>query len=258
MQRAHISWIVLGISLAMPAATPLPAQSPNAVASMVAPARNPDVAANPGIENMYVPPMPAQPFTAKATVTWTKSDSTPHELFMSMLARDSSGRIYFENRRTFNENGEPRPRWSFTIIDPQEKTRTNCYVNTKTCRIDAFRRVSYEDSEKVEDLGRARTVETANLGTSVIDALTVEGMRETTSVAAGAYNNTKPMVITREIWHSTELNLDITISKTDPRTGTNTRKLEILSRNEPDPEYFTIPKDYTILDNRPPKKKSEN
>jgi hypothetical protein len=249
----RLSWMLL---FAMPVA--LPAQTPNTVASTVAPARNPDVAANPGIENMYVPPIPAQPFTAKATVTWTKNDGSQHELFMTMLARDSSGKIYFENRRMLNENGEPQPRWRFIIIDPQEKTRTNCYVNTKTCRIDAFRRVSYEDSEKVEDVGRARTVETANLGTSVIDALTVEGTRETTSVAAGAYNNAKPMVITREVWRSPELNLDISISKTDPRTGTNTRKLEILSRNDPDPDYFNIPKDYTLLDNRPQKKKPEN
>ncbi len=32
-------------------------------------------------------------------------------------------------------------------------------------------------------------------------------------------------------------------------------KIEIMSRNEPDPEYFTIPSDYTFLDNRPTAKK---
>ena len=45
------------------------------------------------------------------------------------------------------------------------------------------------------------------------------------------------------------------ISKTDPRSGTFVRKVEIISRNEPDPEYFTIPSDYTFLDNRPSAKK---
>jgi hypothetical protein len=47
----------------------------------------------------------------------------------------------------------------------------------------------------------------------------------------------------------------VLITKTDPRSGTFTRKIEILSRAEPDPEYFTIPGDYKFLDNRPPAKK---
>ena len=76
-------------------------------------------------------------------------------------------------------------------------------------------------------------------------------MRETTSVAAGAYGNSKPLVITREVWHSPELDLDVSITKTDPRSGTFMRKIEILSRGEPNPEYFTVPDDYVFLDDRP-------
>jgi len=74
-------------------------------------------------------------------------------------------------------------------------------------------------------------------------------------VAAGAFGNSKPLVITRELWHSPELDLDMSIAKTDPRSGKFTRKIEILSRTEPDPEYFTIPGDYTFLDNLPTVKK---
>ena len=69
------------------------------------------------------------------------------------------------------------------------------------------------------------------------------------------YGNSKPLVITRDLWHSPELDLDVMISKTDPRSGTFVRKVEIISRNEPDPEYFTIPSDYTFLDNRPTARK---
>jgi hypothetical protein len=55
----------------------------------------------PGVENMYVPPNSGQPFTAKSVVTWTSRDqSSSHVAFMSMVARDSSGKIYFESRRT--------------------------------------------------------------------------------------------------------------------------------------------------------------
>jgi hypothetical protein len=168
-----------------------------------------------------------------------------------MLARDSSGKLYFENRRAIEESGEMAPRWQFVIIDPKRQTRTTCYVETKTCRINAYRQVTYRESEGVEDAPRATKMESASLGTSVIDSLSVEGTKETTSVAAGAYGNSQPMEITREIWHSPELDLNVLITKVDPRTGTTTRKIDIVSRGEPDAAYFAIPPDYTFLDNRP-------
>jgi hypothetical protein len=212
--------------------------------------KNPDVAANPGIDNLYVPPIAGQPFTGKSVVSRSRLDgSNARTLFISMLARDSKGRIYFESRRDIDETGEPQPRSFFILIDPQEKTRTMCYVSTKTCRINSFRRISLGDSEQAEDAPRASTMQSVRLGSSVIDALTVEGRRESTSVAAGAYGNPEPLLITREIWHSSELDLDVSVTKTDPRSGIQIRKIEILSRNEPDPDYFAIPADYTKLNN---------
>jgi hypothetical protein len=257
MVRGCVSWMVLGVVFVFPAASSLPSQEP--FANIRPAGQNPDVAAEPGADNLYVPPKPGEPFTGKSTVMWSSPDGSRSQFaFMSMLARESSGKLYFESRRRMSESGEIQPRWNFIIIDPKEETRTVCYVSTKTCRINAFRRITYADSERVEDVGRATTRETANLGTSVIDALTVEGRRETTSVAAGAYNNSKPLVITREVWHSPELDLDVAITKSDPRSGTFARKIEIVSRGEPDPEYFTIPKDYTLLDNRPVKNRAGN
>jgi hypothetical protein len=218
--------------------------------------KNPDVAAMSGVENMYVPPTPGRPFTGKSVVTWTSNDeSSSHLAFMSILARDSSGKLYFESRRRMTASGETQPRWNFILIDPKEETRTTCYVATKTCRINAILRAVYAKSEAAEDAPRASIMESVSLGTIVIDALTVEGTRETTSVAAGANGNSKALVITRELWHSPELDLDVVIKKADPRSGNFVRKIEIVSRNEPDPEYFTIPRDYTFLDNRPTEKK---
>jgi hypothetical protein len=256
MMRRSVSWVVVGVIVSFASAGSLSSQEPY---SNTRPSgKVPDVAAEPGADNMYVPPKAGEPFTGKSTVMWTSLDGTQsHFAFMSMVARDSSGRIYFESRRRMGQDGEIQPRWNFSIVDPKEETRTVCYVLRQTCRMNAFRLISYADSERVEDVGRATTMETTSLGTSVIDALTVEGRRETTTVAAGAYNNAKPMMITRDVWHSPELDLDVAITKTDPRSGTFARKIEIVSRGEPDAEYFSIPKDYTLLDNRPIKKKTE-
>jgi hypothetical protein len=69
--------------------------------------KNPDVAANPGVDNMYVPPITGQPFTGKSVVSRSGLDgSNAHIVFINMLARDSKGRIYFENRRLIDANGE--------------------------------------------------------------------------------------------------------------------------------------------------------
>jgi hypothetical protein len=254
MPRYCVSWLGLPVALLAVSAIFLSAQEP--FANTRPPGKNPDVAAMPGVENMYVPPKPGQPFTGKSVVTWTGEDeSTSHLAFISMLARDSSGKLYFESRRRMMPSGEVQPRWNFIIIDPKEETRTTCYVATKTCRINAFLRAVYAKSQGAEDAPRASTMESVSLGASVFDTVTVEGTRQTTSVAAGAYGNSKPLVITRELWHSPELDLDVLITKVDPRSGKFVRKIEVLSRNEPDPEDFTIPSDYTFLDNRPTVKK---
>ena len=254
MARIRVSWLMLPLAFFAASPSYLAAQEP--FANTHPSGMNPDVAAHPGVEDMYVPTKPGQPFTGKSVVTWTNRDgSASHFVFMSVLARDSSGELYFESRRRMAESGEIQPRWNFIIIDPKEKTRTTCYVTTKSCRINAFRRDAYAESEKTEDAPWASTMESVSLGTSVMETLTVEGIRETTFVAAGAYGNSKPLIITRELWHSPELDLHISITKTDPRSGQFTRKIEILSRTEPDPQYFSIPGDYTFLDNRPTVKK---
>lgn len=66
MVRGCVSWMVLGVVLVIPAASSLPSQEPF---SNTRPAgENPDVAAEPGADNLYVPPKPGEPFTGKSTV----------------------------------------------------------------------------------------------------------------------------------------------------------------------------------------------
>lgn len=246
--------VLVGLPLALLAVFAIPIFAQDSPATPRG--KNANLGANAGPENMYVPPEPGQPFTAKSVVTWTSADgSASHFAFLSMLARDSSGRLYFENRRGVMKSGDIQPRRSFFIIDLKEQTRTTCYVSTKTCRIDAFQRTVYAQSGDAENVAPASTIASESLGTMSIDGLTIEGKREATTLEVGAYGNSSPLVITREVWHSPELDLDMIITKSDPRTGTFTRKIEILSREEPDPEYFTISEDYKLLDNRPSAKK---
>jgi hypothetical protein len=245
--------IFLAAVLVAPAAV-LPAQESSAPANdHLIP---PDAMANRIMDDMYIPTTPNAAFSGKsvASLTQTRHGSTVHFGFFSLVARQSSGRMYFENRRFYPAPGDPQARTYFVLIDPGEHTRTICYVSTKTCRINAFRRASYADSQPGEEAPPASATKSVDLGTEMMESLTVVGIRETTTIAAGAYGNHEPFLTTKEVWHSPELDLDVSITRMDPRWGTQTRKITEISRGEPDPEYFSIPADYKLLDNRPPAK----
>jgi hypothetical protein len=102
MLRFRVSSLVLAVPLL---AASLFAQQPSSEPL----GKHPDVAANPGVDNMYVPPIAGQPFSGKSVVTVSRNGSSSHLIFMSMLARDSKGKLYFENRRPIDETGQPQP-----------------------------------------------------------------------------------------------------------------------------------------------------
>ena len=254
MTRPGVSWLLLATALLLASAATLTAQESSE--GLPVGTRPPDAAADAIIKSMYIPTTPGEPFSAKsvALLTQNRQGSSMRFGFIGLVARDSSGRMYFENRRPLAPSGEPLPRTYFIVIDPAEHTRTTGYVATRTCRINAFRHVSYDETEKADEAPRASTTESISLGSQEIESLTVVGTRETTVIAAGAYGNRQPIVTTKEVWRSPELDLDVSISCTDPRWGAQTRRMTEISRAEPDAEYFAIPADYKLLDDRPPAK----
>ena len=87
-----------------------------------------------------------------------------------------------------------------------------------------------------------------DLGTQVIDGVSVHGSRITTVIPTGAQGNDGPITTTRDSWYSPDLNMVIQTVSNDPRSGTQTTGIANLSRAEPDPGLFMIPPDYTIID----------
>ena len=134
--------------------------------------RPPDAPANSIIQDMHIPTTPGAPFSAKsvATLQETRHGSPMLFGFFSMVARNSSGRMYFENRRFFPASGEPAPRRYFIVIDPGEHTRTVCYPATKTCRINSFKHISEAEPQTSEEAAPASTTESISLGTDVIES----------------------------------------------------------------------------------------
>jgi hypothetical protein len=87
-----------------------------------------------------------------------------------------------------------------------------------------------------------------NLGTQMIEGVTAEGTRRTTTIAPGQIGNERSIVTVNERWHSPELHVVVMSTRSDPRTGTTTYKLTNINRSEPAPTLFQVPPDYTLQD----------
>ena len=90
-------------------------------------------------------------------------------------------------------------------------------------------------------------VKTESLGTRSIEGVEAEGVRQTTTVAAGAIGNERPIEIVYERWYSKELELIVFSKYTDPRFGEQSYRLTNIKRDEPGGELFTLPADYKIV-----------
>jgi len=206
-------------------------------------------------ENLYVPPIPGAPFSGQTIVSFvppnaTTSAENPNVEFSGIVARDSSGRVRFESPRLLPKSGVLPPAAEFLVIDMSAHTRTRCYVETKSCVINATRRVSFPGGEPAENLPAAADSQSKNLGADVMDSLLVNGTRTVTTISPGAVGNKDPIVITKEVWYSPDLQLEVSMIRNDPRVGTQTRNITSISRSEPDPQLFAIPAGFKVLDNR--------
>jgi hypothetical protein len=79
-----------------------------------------------------------------------------------------------------------------------------------------------------------------------IEGVVATGVRRTTTIAAGAIGNEKPIRIVSEEWRSSELQVLVLTDLNDPRSGRSTYKLLKINRAEPDPALFKVPGDYTV------------
>lgn len=101
----------------------------------------------------------------------------------------------------------------------------------------------------------ARNVVTAELqpvveqlGTQVIQGVTAEGTRSTSTIPAGQVGNERPIQIVSERWYSNELSTVVMSRHSDPRFGETTYRLANLTLGEPPSEQFEIPADFQVID----------
>lgn len=89
-------------------------------------------------------------------------------------------------------------------------------------------------------------VKTESLGAKTIEGIPVTGTKTSSTIPAGAIGNDKDLVITRETWYSSDLNLVLQSTQSDPRFGETTYSLTHIQRSEPDSALFQVPAGYKV------------
>jgi hypothetical protein len=214
------------------------------------------------IINITIPPVQHAPFTSIVTAEWTKTledGSTLTRQNRRVVVRDASGRIFQERRWLVPKDGQEESFLMRTeISDPNQHTKYFCRPQDHVCMLQDYDGPPAEVSEAVgsQDDGKT-TLTREDLGKSNVSGLEVVGTRETRTIAAGVLGNDRPLTVTKELWYSPQLGLNMLVKRNDPRTGVQTFTVTEVGLADPDPKYFQLPAGYTVKDMRQPAVKAK-
>jgi len=172
----------------------------------------------------------------------------------STFARDNQGRT--STTETVNHMGpwssstgpktltfifDPVAGFAYTL-DPSTKTATQRPIHTKPAG---------EANARGRGPSNDPNTSVESLAAENIQGLTATGTKTTRTIPAGTMGNQSPIVEVNTRWYSPELQMVISSSRTDPRTGNNTFQASNISRTEPLAALFQVPADYKITEAKP-------
>jgi hypothetical protein len=214
------------------------------IAAVSAPAQNSDI---------FVTPIPANPFTATVNVQRSfvqKDGQIVQSKTVREIGRDSRGRIFNQMRTLVPASSNESPQVvGVHIYDPE--TRVTIMVNDlqHTFRKGTVNRPPeavppsfLSASSGLNTLPQNQFTKEEDLGNKVIEGLPVHGVRQSQTIPAD--NGGKGVVITDEYWYSEDLRINLVLRHNDPRTGGVAMTVTGINRSEPDPARFEIPAGY--------------
>ncbi len=198
------------------------------------------------------------PMTAviQTTHDTTLSDgNTIHRDNQSTVYRDSQGRVRREVSFEFMTPTTGSTKGTMIIImDPVAGYRYVLNAQNKTAhqmplhppKPPSGAPAGAADSEIPPPPGDANVV-TTDLGSKTILGLATTGTRVTRTIPAGEIGNTKAIEVVTERWMSTDLQIPMSMTHTDPMMGTMTAQVTSVTRGEPSASLFTVPSDYKVV-----------
>lgn len=205
------------------------------------------------------------PFSATATAETTQTlqdGSLIHRTSQVSMYRDSQGRSRHEV--TLSGVGplaaSGGPKTMVMISDPVAGTHFMLDVSQKVAHQMPFHthgggaNTSAEKASNFEDRWQEREqkeiaaglLKKESLGTQTINGILAEGTRTTHTIPAGEIGNEKPLQVVSERWYSSDLQIVVKSTRSDPRFGTTTYTVTNIQRTEPTASLFTVPSDFTV------------
>jgi hypothetical protein len=210
-----------------------------------------------GVSNKVVP---GAPYSAQAVTQFTQTLADGDHIQRSStasIARDSQGRTRTE--RSLATVGalsaaagghdraivihDPVAGMSYALDPASHTARSTPIPTARTAEAHAF-----EHTRPARALAAAKT---EDLGTQVMQSLSVQGKRVTRVIPAGKEGNEKEIDVVTETWYSADLQMVVMSKTSDPRFGESVYQLNSITRAEPDPALFSVPSDYTVKEGRP-------
>lgn len=195
------------------------------------------------------------PFSGVVQTEWRQTledGSTVTRENHRVVMRDSLGRIFQERRTLVAKGGTEEPELRrIEISDPKRHIKYFCRATDHVCLVHGYAGPPTEEREpeNAEVAGKV-TITREDVGKSNISGLEVTGTKETRVIEAGALGNDRPITITKEIWYSPQLQMNVMVKRSDPRHGVQTLTMTEVSLAEPDPKYFQLPAGYKVFDPR--------
>lgn len=201
------------------------------------------------------------PMTAviESTHDTTLSDgNTIHRENQSTVYRDSQGRVRREVSFELATPSTGATKGTMIIItDPVAGTRYILNTQNKTAHQMPLRppkppagAPEAEPSTR-ENGTNGANLTTSDLGTKTILGLQTTGTRVTRTIPAGQIGNAKPIEVVTERWFSTDLQIPMAVTHTDPMMGTMSSQVTSITRGEPSASLFQVPSDYKVVTGKP-------
>jgi uncharacterized protein YecT (DUF1311 family) len=218
-------------------------------------APDPDSGMTNHVDGLFIPLVTGQPFHAKIQVEITRTlpdGTTVAQKYYTLAARDADGHEYRETRDIIPADSDRDPPIIRTVVyDPKTSLITTCTPDQRICRQTNFDPTQHPVDEAAGASSDGKSVLTReDLGTKMMDGLRVTGTRETRTFNPGAFGNDKPVVVTKEIWYSPQLQFNLSVTRLDPRNGNQKLNVVDLKLGDPGQEWFAMADGYRMVQGR--------
>lgn len=204
---------------------------------------------------IFVTPVANAPFTGviveERTTVSQNSGSGVNLKTIRDVARDNQGRVYNLFRELVPALDSATPlAVTIHIYDAQSRSDTFLYPQQKiymTRTVEdppAAEPADLVASPRGNSLPLNQFTRQEDLGTQSIEGVSAHGVREIQTIPAASSNTGNEIVLTDEYWYSDELQMNVVVKHSDPRSGDVTMTLTQVTRADPDPSLFQIPNGY--------------